>query len=189
MERTNRQFAAMLAAARERLSRHTPEDIAVRCGKRRLIAGGGRQLVPTHFLSWASKKENALQKKEDAKENPSEGFSLDSFPNRGAAAPQTPRGAPLTRTFAEQKCLVTAKDSKPAARQSDCAKIFQTGTVSNRKRECSDICEHSRLEHAINLELQGFQKGRSPFVEAARAAQQLPGNFFAAARHRASFRR
>ena len=43
--------------------------IAVRGGKRRLIAGGGRQLVPTHFLSWASKKENALQKKEDAKEN------------------------------------------------------------------------------------------------------------------------
>ena len=27
------------------------------------------QTVQTHFLSWASKKENALQKKEDAKEN------------------------------------------------------------------------------------------------------------------------
>jgi len=39
------------------------------------------QLVPTHFLSCSCKKENALQKKENAKENPSEGFSLDSFPN------------------------------------------------------------------------------------------------------------
>lgn len=34
MEQTHRQFAAMLAAARERLSRHTPEDIAARCGAR-----------------------------------------------------------------------------------------------------------------------------------------------------------
>ena len=46
-----------------------------------VIAGGGRQLVPTHFLSCSCKKENALQKKEDAKGNPSEGFPLDSFPN------------------------------------------------------------------------------------------------------------
>ena len=40
---------------------------------------------------------NALQKKEDAKENPSEGFSLDSFPNRGAATPQTPSGFYICR--------------------------------------------------------------------------------------------
>ena len=34
-----------------------------------LVLAEACQLVQTHFLSWASKKENALQKKEDAKEN------------------------------------------------------------------------------------------------------------------------
>ena len=62
-------------------------DFAVRGGKRRLIAGGGRQLVPTHFLSWASKKENALQKKEESKGNPSEGFPLDSFEKQRGRGP------------------------------------------------------------------------------------------------------
>ena len=43
----------------------------------------------THFLSWASKKENAWQKKEDAQGKP-QGFPCESLPYRGAAAPQTP---------------------------------------------------------------------------------------------------
>ena len=48
----------------------------------------------THFLSWASKKENAWQKKEDARENLfKKGFLWTFSENRGAAAPQTPRGS------------------------------------------------------------------------------------------------
>ena len=42
-----------------------------------------------HFLFWASKKENAWQKKEDAQGKP-QGFPCESLPYRGAAAPQTP---------------------------------------------------------------------------------------------------
>ena len=39
-----------------------------------------------------------------------------------------------------------------------------------------------------SLEPLGYQKGRGPFVEAARAAQPLLSNFFLAARHHSSLR-
>ena len=49
------------------------------------------QLVLTHFLSWASKKENALQKKEDAQGKP-QGFPCESFPKQRGRGPSDSSG-------------------------------------------------------------------------------------------------
>ena len=63
-----------------------------------------------HFLSWASKKENAWQKKEDAQGKP-QGFPCESFPYRGAAAPQTPQEFLFLRICKEESAYKNRKYS------------------------------------------------------------------------------
>ena len=217
------------------------------------------QTVQTHFLSWASKKENALQKKEDAKENLLGKFFSGRFPKTEGPRPlrlpwssifavqfkseaainigalsffilgstglerfRTIRlpsskcqvlnrrranflwkflfagacggerslsvtdAAPLTRTFAEQKCLVTAKDRRFAARQSN--RCTRNKIRRNRKteRECLRNRKHSLFFSALLIENPRDSKRAAALLFPAR--QREKSNFFLAARHRASLR-
>ena len=96
--------------------------------------------------------------------------------------------SPLTRTFAEQKCLVTAKDSTFAARQQDRCTRNKIERSQKTERECLRNRKHSLFSSVQIVETpQGFQKGRGPFVE-LREPRSHPSNFFPAARHGASLR-
>ena len=67
----------------------------------RVILAETCQLVhfPTPFFLAAQRRTASAVKKKLPKENPSKGFSLDSFGNRGAAAPLAPQAARYGRLY------------------------------------------------------------------------------------------
>ena len=97
--------------------------------------------------------------------------------------------SPLTRTFAEQKCLVTAKDRRFAARQQARWKRNKIERNCKTERECLRDRKHSLIFSAQIVEnSKDFKRAAALLLELHRSAAIL-SNFFAAARHRASFRR
>ena len=95
---------------------------------------------------------------------------------------------PLTRTFAEQTCLVTAKDSTLAARHED--RCIRTKIQRSHKtaRECSRNRKHSLFFSALLIENSKDFKRAAALLLGCAAAQQLSRNFFLAARHHSSLR-
>ena len=70
----------------------------------------------------------------------------------GAGKASSHRRSPLTRTFAEQKCLVTAKDSTFAARnQNRCIRIKIRRSYKT-ERECPRNRKHSLFFYALLIE-------------------------------------
>ena len=70
----------------------------------------------------------------------------------GAARSSSHRRSPLTRTFAEQKCLVTAKDRRFAARQNDRCKRTKIQRSHKTERECLRNRKHSLILSALLIE-------------------------------------
>ena len=97
------------------------------------------------------------------------------------------------RIFAEQKSLRRTSASKFAARQHNHQLSCKPVSACKPERECYQKPQKiAPLKGSSNLEPPGFQKGCGPFV--SEGVQRKPfqgfplGNFFAAARHRASLR-
>ena len=104
----------------------------------------------------------------------------------GAGESSSHRRGPLTRTFAEQKCLVTAKDRRFAARQKDRCKRIKIERNHKTERECPRNRKHSLILFAQIVENSMDSKRAAALLSPAR--QREKSNFFAAARHRASLR-
>ena len=81
----------------------------------------------------------------------------------GAGKPSSHRRSPLTRTFAEQKCLVTAKDRRFAARQEDRCTRNKIQRSHKTERECPRNRKHSLILFALYSRIPRISKGPRPF--------------------------
>ena len=81
---------------------------------------------------------------------------------------------PLTRTFAEQKCLVTAKDSTFAARHEDRCKRIKIQRSNKTERECLRNRKHSLFFTALLIENSEDFKRAAALLLSCAAAQQAP---------------
>ena len=115
--------------------------------------------------------------------------SLRSAPSPRGRHFDAPPQAPAKRNFQRKFALRRFKTRHSPLGSKIVVNETKSNAVAKQKESAHVTVSTLLFLCTLSRELPGFQKGRSPFVYAARAAQQPQSNFFAAARHLASFRR
>ena len=162
-----------------------------RGGKRQGFSGSARQPALFSQTRFFFRRKNGFEAPvKEPKGNLSKRFPLDSFENKGAAAPLRPRGCTIgpRKDFCRAKMLCGGRDERFAARNSDCRKSIQNSKGHQaRKRVLTILVSTLFYICTTNIELPGSLRGRSPSVRGgvARGTTRRFSlrNFFPAARH------
>ena len=132
------------------------------------FSGGARQPALFSQTRFFFRRKNGFEAPvKEPKGNLSKRFPLDTFENKGAAAPLRPRGCTIAprKDFAEQKCFAAVESTDLPLGTKIVAARPNRHCVKMRKRVLTILVRTLFYICTTNIELHGSLRGRSPSVE------------------------